>query len=433
MTSTSNPAQSFRPIHPEFPPHNAPRVWLLTSGLTPIAIALSRYLLEHGDYIVLGVHPQEFDHPERGGELKTLLDDVRAEGGDDDDSATSVTDTPSTARSFAGSAKQRRQKRWRERVRIVELDCRLVGQCQAAVAEAVDAFGRIDVLLGCTSSAVIGSIEELGQSARALTLVQDQFESNFFSNVNMIKAVLPTMRAQRNGHLIVLSGISGHLGTPGLGVYCASQWAIEGYCDSLAFEVAPFNIKMTIVQPNIEVNILTNKVTSVPPMAAYAPDANPAPLFRDLISGLLDKISDNPPQPDFPTPASGTVTTPSVADETVSSTPQGAGSSDAGASNPASSGNASNSNSSNNNNPTYTPGELLNSSQVTALYPSLNPAMKTALITETVFALTAIGGHDNPPARHIVGHEGVNSVKEKLKTVSEELEEFVEVSVNVDI
>lgn len=52
---------------------------------------------------------------------------------------------------------------------------------------------------------------------------------------------------------------------------------------------------------------------------------------------------------------------------------------------------------------------------------------------ETVHALTAIGGHENPPARHIVGYEGVNSVKEKLKTVSEELEDFVEVSCAVDI
>lgn len=52
---------------------------------------------------------------------------------------------------------------------------------------------------------------------------------------------------------------------------------------------------------------------------------------------------------------------------------------------------------------------------------------------ETVHALTAIGGHENPPARHIVGHEGVASVKEKLKTVSEELEDFVEVSCAVDI
>ena len=59
--------------------------------------------------------------------------------------------------------------------------------------------------------------------------------------------------------------------------------------------------------------------------------------------------------------------------------------------------------------------------------------MKDRLIAETLHALTAIGGHENPPARHIVGYEGVASVKEKLKTVSEELEDFVECSCAVDI
>ena len=59
--------------------------------------------------------------------------------------------------------------------------------------------------------------------------------------------------------------------------------------------------------------------------------------------------------------------------------------------------------------------------------------MKSAMLAETVNAITAIGGHDNPPARHIVGYEAVASVKEKLKTVSEELEDFVELSAAVDI
>jgi hypothetical protein len=59
--------------------------------------------------------------------------------------------------------------------------------------------------------------------------------------------------------------------------------------------------------------------------------------------------------------------------------------------------------------------------------------MLSQMVSETVFALAAIGGHDNPPARHIVGVEGVSSVKEKLRTISEELEDFIEVSNGVDI
>lgn len=80
-----------------------------------------------------------------------------------------------------------------------------------------------------------------------------------------------------------------------------------------------------------------------------------------------------------------------------------------------------------------TSGDMLSSSAVTSIYAPLSHAVKTALIAETVHALTAVGGHDNPPARHIVGFEGVASVKEKLKTVSEELEDFLEVSSAVDL
>jgi NAD(P)-dependent dehydrogenase (short-subunit alcohol dehydrogenase family) len=206
----------------------------------------------------------------------------------------------------------------------------------------------------------------------ALLIVQ----TNFFGPVNIIKATLPIFRSKKNGHIVLLTAITGHLGTPGLSVYCASQWAIEGYCDSLAYEIAPFNIKMTIVQPNMEVNVLTHKITSAPPMSAYVEETNPAPLSRNILSGILDRLE--------------------------------------GTSEP-------------------TSGDQLHSEEVTSLYPSLTKAMKERLVAETVHAVAAIGGHDNPPARHIVGFEGVAAVKEKLKTVSEELEDFVECSSAVDI
>ncbi|KAI1532149.1 Short-chain alcohol dehydrogenase [Pyrenophora tritici-repentis] len=213
------------------------------------------------------------------------------------------------------------------------------------------------------------------------------------------------MRERKNGHLIVITGITGHLGTPGLGIYCSSQWAIEGYCDSLAYEIAPFNVKMSIVQANMEVNVLTNRITSVPPMPVYLQGENPAPLAREIFSGLLDKLEriDNPAAPQCNT---FDETKSPGEDSTMSETGQDA-------------------------EPTM--GDLLSSETVTSLYAPLPAVVKANLIAETVHALTAIGGHDNPPARHIVGSEGVTVVKEKLKTTSEELEDFVEVSGAVDI
>lgn len=253
-----------------------------------------------------------------------------------------------------------------------------MGLCQAAVAVAVEAFGKLDILLCCSSEALVGTVEELAASPRTQTLVREQFETNFFGPVNCIKAALPTMRNKNGGHVMILTGITGHLGTPGLGMYCAAGWALEGFCDSLAYEIAPFNIKMTIVQPTIEIGVLTNKIISTPSMPQYSPENNPAPLFRGILGGLLDRL-DSVQQSENHEPAS------------------------------------------------------LTGDRIQTLYPKLPPEMQSSLLAETINAITAIGGHDNPPARHIVGHEGVASVKEKLKTVSEELEDFVDCSCAVDI
>ncbi|KAK0269030.1 hypothetical protein LTR91_010624 [Friedmanniomyces endolithicus] len=338
------------PREPKFPTHNAPRVWFLTCANSPVGISLSRHLLAHGDYVTAGVLPVEFEkHEDRSADFKEFLNEV----GTHQDKET-----------------------WRARLRVVALDVRIMAQCQSAVAEAVQSFGRVDILFCCHSEVVVGTVEELSQSKRTLTLVHEQFETNFFGPVNIIKAALPSFRSKKNGHIILLTAITGHLGTPGLSMYCASQWAIEGYCDSLAYEIAPFNIKLSIVQPNMEINVLTHKITSAPPMSAYAEETNPAPLSRNILSGLLDRLE--------------------------------------GSSEP-------------------TIGDQLHSNEVKSLYPPLSKAMKERLVAETVHAVAAIGGHDNPPARHIVGFEGVTTVKEKLKTVSEELEDFIECSISVDI
>ena len=273
---------------------------------------------------------------------------------------------------------------------------RVVGQCQAAVAEAIHAFQKIDILFCCTSEAVIGTVEELAATPRTRILVRDQFERNFFGPMNMIKEALPDMRAKTNGHIIVLAGITGHLGTPGLGMYCAAGWALEGFCDSIAYEIAPFNVKLTIVQASIEIGILTNRITSAPTMKAYSREAgNSAPLFRGILDGLLNRLPGIRAQ--HPQSPVEEVYSPSSEAERQSGP------------------------------------YLLSKDETVSLYPPLSQAHTAKLVAETVHAVTAIGGHENPPARHIVGIEGVASVKEKLKTVSEELEEFVDTSLSADI
>lgn len=79
---------------------------------------------------------------------------------------------------------------------------------QAAIAEAVEIFKRIDILLICRSEALVGTVEELNQTSNTRSLVRDQFETNFFSAVSIIKEILPLMRKQKGGHIVVLTGIS---------------------------------------------------------------------------------------------------------------------------------------------------------------------------------------------------------------------------------
>ena len=241
--------------------------------------------------------------------------------------------------------------------------------------------------------AVFGTVEELGQSALSRSAVQSQFHTTFFSTVNIIKAALPHLRSQRNGHIMLLTGITGHLGTPGLSAYCASQWAIEGYVDSLAYEVAPFNIKISIVQSSIEVSVLTSPIVAVPSMPEYDSAKNAAPLARRIFSRLLNKL-DTASQIE-----SGELGMSRMALEDEGSLGD----------------------------------QMLYADTVKDLRVPLPPTFRENLLAETLNALLAIGGHETPPARHIVGHEGVASVKEKLLTAGQELEEFVEVSSAADL
>jgi NAD(P)-dependent dehydrogenase (short-subunit alcohol dehydrogenase family) len=276
----------------------------------------------------------------------------------------------------------------------------MMGECQAVVAQAVAAFGRVDILLCCTSQALIGTVEELSASPQTLNLVRDQFEVNYFGPLNIIKASLPHMRRELSGHIMILSGITAHIGTPGLGMYCAAGWALEGFCDSLAFEIAPFNLKLTIVQCSIEIGILTNLVTSVPPIfPAYSPANNHAPLFRGILNRLVPRLPDAVSEGLFGNTATANRSNEREESSRVSSIENG---------------------------PFSLP-------EVVSMHPPLSSAHLEVLVSETVYAITSIAGHENPPSRHIVGQEGVASVKEKLKTVSEELEDFIQASFAVDV
>lgn len=114
----------------------------------------------------------------------------------------------------------------------------------AAVAQAHERFGRLDVVVNNAGYGLFGAIEELSeQQARA------QIETNLFGALWVTKAALPILREQGSGHIVQVSSIGGVQAFPTLGLYHASKWGLEAFSQSLAAEVAGFGIKVTIVEP----------------------------------------------------------------------------------------------------------------------------------------------------------------------------------------
>lgn len=131
-----------------------------------------------------------------------------------------------------------------ERARAVSLDVTDSSAARAAVAEAMAAFGRIDVVVNNAGYANVGPFEHVAEDD-----FRAQIETNFFGVVNVTRAVLPVLRAQRDGHIIQVSSIGGRGASPGLAAYQSAKWAVGGFSEVLAKEVGPLGIRVTVVEP----------------------------------------------------------------------------------------------------------------------------------------------------------------------------------------
>ena len=113
-----------------------------------------------------------------------------------------------------------------------------------AVQQAVDGFGRLDVVVNNAGYGLFGMVEEVTEKE-----ARDQIEVNLFGALWVTQAVLPQLRAQGSGHIVQISSIAGVYSLPGLGLYHASKFGLEGFTASLAAEVKDFGIKVTLVEP----------------------------------------------------------------------------------------------------------------------------------------------------------------------------------------
>jgi NAD(P)-dependent dehydrogenase (short-subunit alcohol dehydrogenase family) len=150
---------------------------------------------------------------------------------------------------------------------VVTMDVTNEEQVKVAVKQSIDHFGKIDVLINNAGFGIVTAIEE----------------TNVFGLLNVIRAVLPYLRAQRSGHIINVSSLFGFDAIPGWALYGSTKFAVEGISKGLAVELAPLNIKVTVVEPGLfstdflstesytaSKNIIADYDTTVGPMRAMA-------------------------------------------------------------------------------------------------------------------------------------------------------------------
>jgi NAD(P)-dependent dehydrogenase (short-subunit alcohol dehydrogenase family) len=174
-----------------------------------------------------------------------------------------------------------------ERALAVALDVTDAAQIAAAVSAADEAFGGIDVLVNNAGHGYLSSVEE-GEDAE----VRKLFDVNYFGAVDMIKAVLPAMRARGTGHIINISSMTGLVANPPNAYYSSTKFALEAVTEALATEVRPLGIKVTGIQPGaFRTDWATRSMKeSGSPIAAYADVA----ARKDLIKQFADHLPGDP-------------------------------------------------------------------------------------------------------------------------------------------
>ena len=227
-----------------------PKTWFITGASSGFGTAFARYALDRGDNVVATARNLT--------KLDALV--ARAPG----------------------------------RVLAQKLDVTNAADIAPAVDAAVKRFGRIDYLFNNAGYGVIGALEETSEGElRAL------LETNFFGAIALTKAVLPVMRAQRSGAIVNISSMGGQMSFGGCGAYSASKFALEGLSEALAQEVAPFGIKVLIVEPGaFRTEFGAEALKHLPVMPAY----------KDVLSGTRGMMHDmNGTQPGDPAKAARAV------------------------------------------------------------------------------------------------------------------------------
>jgi NAD(P)-dependent dehydrogenase (short-subunit alcohol dehydrogenase family) len=163
----------------------------------------------------------------------------------------------------------------------LELDVTQLDQIRSVVGEANQTFGRIDVLINNAGYGSVGALEEFSSAE-----IRRVFETNVFGLMEMTRAVLPIMRAQKSGHIMNLSSVAGMVSLPGATIYASTKFAVEGLTEGLAGELAPFGIRVYLIEPGgVRTDFANRSLYTAPYLPEYAEALASTRKYYETIGG----------------------------------------------------------------------------------------------------------------------------------------------------
>ncbi|REC96429.1 SDR family oxidoreductase [Kushneria indalinina] len=211
----------------------AQKTWFITGASSGLGLSMTRQLLARGDRVAATLRK-----PER-------LNDLKAQYGD---------------------------SLW-----AAELDVTDTDAIRTTLASAFGELGRIDVVVSNAGYGLFGAAEELSDQQ-----IQQQIATNLIGSIQLIRAAIPHLREQGGGRIIQVSSEGGQLAYPNFSLYHASKWGIEGFVESVAQEVAPFGISITLSEPGPTATNFAEGLISPEPLAVY--DQTPAGDVRRAVA-----------------------------------------------------------------------------------------------------------------------------------------------------
>jgi NAD(P)-dependent dehydrogenase (short-subunit alcohol dehydrogenase family) len=179
------------------------------------------------------------------------------------------------------------KKAYGEQLWIGELDLVQEGAARRIVDQAFAALGRIDVVVNNAGYGLFGAGEEVTDAQ-----LRHQIDTNLVGSIQVIRAALPHLRAQGGGRIVQVSSTGGQYAFPNFSLYHATKWGIEGFCEAIAKEVAPFGIEITIAEPGAAGTSFGTGLISPEPMAAY--EATPAGEVRRAVAAHAFPLPGDP-------------------------------------------------------------------------------------------------------------------------------------------